>query len=107
MAGPPGGCSVRRLTQNGLADTGPVMRVLQALAKPRGLTLLAAQPMLLHDVKIAGVVARDQSGNRVELFTLSIFTFHGQPPAELMESGDDGRSVVIYLGRGASTLPLP
>lgn len=107
MAGPSGGCSVRRMSPVGLADTHPFLRVLDAFAKAHSLTLLAAEPMLLSDVKIAAVSARDQSGSQVELFTVAIFNFRGHRPADLADAGEDGPGLEIYLGRGANTLPEP
>lgn len=107
MAAPPGGCSVRRMTPNGLTDTRPFIGVLHAFANANGLTLLFPEPMLLSKAKIFGVVAQDQSGRQIELFIVSTFDDRDYRPAELAEIGEDAPGVEIYLGRGRSTLPRP
>ena len=108
MAGPLGGCSVRRMTPQGLPDTGPFLRVVNAWIDAHHLKFQGwAEPMRLTGMTTTAGIIGDEAGNRVEIVMLSIVTLRPGEPQTLAAPGDDGSRVEVYLGRGRPTLPVP
>jgi hypothetical protein len=108
VAGPPGGCSVRRMTPQGLPDPGPFIRALTAWTQAHHLKLEGwVEPMRLPGMTNFGRVIVDEAGNRVEAIIISIITFRPGQPQSLPGPSDDGSRVEVYLGRGRPTLPVP
>ena len=107
MAGPPGGCSVRRMTPGGLPDTRPFIRALNLWTEAHHLKFQAGEPMKLPGMIISGGAIVDEAGNRIEAIMLSIVTLRPGEPQTLAAPGDDGSRVEVYLGRGRPTLPVP